>query len=298
MEKQRFLHPKYIGMWIVLGLMRVSIWLPMRVHLGLSYLLAPLLILLAKPKYRIAKINTRKCFPELSDKEQTALVKQHFRDFCMSLFETSVAFYASKSRLNSSYRFTNPEVLQQYIDAKQNIILVAGHFTTLMISGRMLTDNFKVANIYRPQNNALFDHIMVTRFQDNGAQMISSKDPKSMIRALKSGVPIWYAPDQDLGVRDSVFAPFFNIPTNTITATTKLAKIAGAKVIFFSAQRIGTRYECSFEELTDFPTGDTRADCSLINARLEAEIHQMPSQYLWTHRRFKTRPEGEASFYE
>ncbi len=297
MKKQRFLHPKYIGNWIVIGFMRVSVWLPAYVHLGFSYVLASLLILLAKPKYQIAKINIRKCFPELSDEEHTALANQHFRDFCMSLFETSLAFYASKKRLNSRYTFTNPEVLQQHLEAKHNIILVAGHFTTLMISGRMLTDNFKVANIYRPQNNALFDHIMVTQFQRNGAQMISSKDPKGMIRALKSGVPIWYAPDQDLGARDSVFAPFFNIPTNTITATTKLAKIADAKVIFFSAQRIGTRYECSFQELTEFPTGDMVADCTLINAHLEAEIKHIPSQYLWAHRRFKTRPEGEESFY-
>ena len=129
--------------------------------------------------------------------------------------------------------------------------------------------------------------------------MIKNKDTRSIIKAINNSLPIWYAPDQDLGEKHSVFAQLFGIPTATASATARLAKNNNTRVIPYSFVRTSKGYEMSFEKpLSDFPSGDSIVDATTTNKILEKQIKNSPEQYLWIHRRFKTRPDGAENFYK
>ena len=295
--KNNFYHPKFIPTWLLLFVMRLVVFMPFKLQYFCAKIIGILLKKLATKKYKIAKINIQKCFPNLSKPEQNKIINQHFTDFAMSLFEVANCFYQSPKKLQKNYQLNNLDLLQKHLKNQENIIILVGHFTTMIIAGRILADNIHFADIYRPQNNKLFNHTMVKRFEKYGIKMIKAKDGKAIIKTLKSGVPIWYAPDQDLGKNTStVFVDFFNIPTNTITATSKLAKISKAKIVHFDFYRTKNGYVCRFKEVEDF-ANDDKLDALKINQTLEKQILKQPSQYLWTHKRFKTRPKDEKSFY-
>ncbi len=298
MIEGQFLHPKYLPTWLVIGLMRLVVFIPFKGQLLISKPIALILKLLLSNQLKIVRTNLHQCFPELDAKQHTDLVNRHFEAVAMSLFEIANCFYMSPKRLNKHYKFNNKEVLQSAIDDGKNIILIVGHFTTMVVAGRMLADNFCFADIYRPQNNKLFDREMIKQFTKCGIEMIKVKDSKKIIKTLKNKMPIWYAPDQDLRSSGAVFAPFFNIQTNTITATAKLAKISQAVLISYDYIRTDEGYELDFKLIPNFPVGNDVEDATTINQVIENKVKQAPEQYLWTHRRFKRRPDGEASFYD
>jgi len=168
----------------------------------------------------------------------------------------------------------------------------------LMLGSRALLIKHTIANIYRPQNNKLFDQMMVKGYVKNGAVMIKSTDTRSIMKAINNSLPIWYAPDQDLGRNNSIFAPLFGIQTATASATSRLAKNNNTRVIPYSFLRTKHGYEMSFDKpLKNYPSGDAIKDASKTNQILEKQILKNPEQYLWVHRRFKTRPDGEENFY-
>jgi len=168
-----------------------------------------------------------------------------------------------------------------------------------MLGSRALLINHTIANIYRPQNNKLFDRIMVKGYKKNGAVMIKSTDTRSIIKAINNSLPIWYAPDQDLGKNNSVFAPFFGIQTATASATARLAKNNNTRVIPYSFIRTKKGYTMSFEKpIANYPSNDPIQDATIVNQILEKQIVKSPEQYLWIHRRFKTRPNDEKNFYK
>jgi len=168
-----------------------------------------------------------------------------------------------------------------------------------MLGSRALLLKHTIANIYRPQNNKLFDQAMVKGYKKHGAVMIKSTDTRSIIKTINNSLPIWYAPDQDLGEKNSVFAPLFGIQTATASATSRLAKNNDTRVIPYSFIRTKEGYEMSFEKpLLNFPSNNSVDDATTTNMILEKQIKKTPEQYLWIHRRFKTRPEGAENFYE
>ena len=168
----------------------------------------------------------------------------------------------------------------------------------LMLGSRALLIKHTIANIYRPQNNQLFDKVMVKGYIKNGAVMIKNTDTRSIMKAINNSLPIWYAPDQDLGINNSIFAPFFGIQTATATATARLAKNINTRVMPYSFYRTKQGYVMSFDKpLKNYPSGDAIKDASKTNQILEKQILKNPEQYLWVHRRFKTRPDGEKNFY-
>ncbi|SMN13897.1 Lipid A biosynthesis lauroyl acyltransferase [Bathymodiolus heckerae thiotrophic gill symbiont] len=298
MKKQNFYHPKFIPTWILIGLMRLGAKLPFKAQVAIGTGFGKLLHLIL-PRFRnIALINTTKCFPNKNKSQIKQLVKQHFTALGISFFESANCFYLNDAALKKRYHIKNTQILQDALNQKKNVILLVGHFTVMMLAGRMLLQNFKFADLYRPQNNALFDAEMTKQFTQHGSVMIKAKDSRALIKTLKSGLPIWYAPDQDLGIQRSVFAPFFGVETATINATAKLAKINNTLVIPLSFSRNKSGYELEFSPaLNNYPTSDTLQNATIINQILQAQILKAPEQYLWIHRRFKTRPEGKASFY-
>ncbi len=298
MKKQNFYHPKFIPTWFLIGFMKLGAKLPFAVQVfigtGIGRLLYPLLSRFRK----IAFVNIARCFPNKSLSEVEALVRHNFEAIGISLFETANAYFGKNKKIQKLITTHNEHYLTDALNKKQNVILLAAHFMPLMLGSRALLLKYKIANIYRPQNNALFDEVMRKGFVDNGATMIKTKDTRAMMKAIKGGLPIWYAPDQDLGEQNSVFAPFFNIQTATVAATARLAKTPNTVVIPYFFIRDSQGYTMTFEApLDNYPADDAVKSASKTNQILQDQILKAPEQYLWIHKRFKTRPEGETPFY-
>ncbi|SMN10746.1 Lipid A biosynthesis lauroyl acyltransferase [uncultured Candidatus Thioglobus sp.] len=300
MKKPSFYHPKFIPTWILIGLMKFGARLSFKMQVSIGKGIGRMIYPLAGKFRKIALINLSKCFPDKNEATIKKLAKQHFESIGISLFEVANCFYLDDERLKNRYTIQNKNLLEEALAQNKNIILLVGHFTTMMLAGRILLQNFKFADVYRPQNNALFDAEMTKRFTQYGSTLIKVKDSRALIKTLKSGLPIWYAPDQDLGINNSrsVFAPFFNVQTATINATAKLAKIDNTVVIPLAFSRNDSGYELAFSPAIDnYPSTDAKQNATLSNQILEKQILKAPDQYLWIHRRFKTRPDGEEKFY-
>lgn len=298
MKKQNFYHPKFIPTWVLISLMKLGSKLSFKAQITIGKAMGRILYQLLGKFRRIALVNISKCFPNKSQAEVKHLAKQNFESIGIAFFESANCFYLKNDALKKYYSINNAHILEQALAQKKNVILLVGHFTTMLLAGRMLLQHFKFADVYRPQNNALFNAEMTKQFIKHGSTMVKAKDSKTLIKTLKSGLPIWYAPDQDLGAKHSVFAPFFNVPTATINATAKLANIDNTVVIPLSFTRKKLGYELDFSyPIKDYPSTDAKENAAITNHILEQQILQAPEQYLWIHKRFKNRPKGEQSFY-
>ena len=299
MTKTNFYHPKFIATWVLIACMKLGAKLPFAAQVFIGIAIGRLLYPLLSRFRKIAFINISNCFPEKNLAEVQDLVKQHFEAIGISVFETANAYFAKSNKIQQLITVHNEHYLTAALQKKQRVILLTAHFTPLMLSSRALLLKHKIANIYRPQNNQLFNKIMCKSFVDNGAVMIKTKDIRGIIKAIKSGLVIWYAPDQDLGEKSGVFAPFFNIQTTTVTATARLAKTPNTTVIPYFFIRNSKGYNMNFEPpLNDYPSDNAVENASRTNQILQQQILKVPEQYLWIHKRFKTRPKGAPSFYQ
>lgn len=298
MNNQKFYHPKFIPTWLLIGLMKLGAKLPFKAQVLLGGMIGKLLYYLLSRFRKIAFTNISRCFPNKTKSEVEDLVKQNFQAIGISIFETANAYFATNNKVESMLNITNEHHLTTALNNDQSVILLAAHFMPLMLGSRALLLKHNIANIYRPQNNILFDEVMRKGFVNNGAVMIKTKDTRSMLKAIKNKLPIWYAPDQDLGVDRCVFAPFFNIQTATVSATARIAKGVNTVVIPYFFVRTESGYRMEFQNpIEHYPDNDPAVSASITNKILETQILQHPEQYLWIHRRFKTRPEGEGEFY-
>ena len=298
MKNTNFIHPKYFPTWVLILLMRVGVFIPFRFQVFFGKMIGKLLYPVMTEFRKIAYSNISNCFPEKKQPQVTLLVRQHFEAIGISLFETANAYYASDKKIKKILTIKNEQYFTEALKKEGGVILFCSHFMPLMLGSRALLIKHTIANIYRPQNNKLFNQVMVKGFVKNGAIMIKSTDTRSIMKAINNSLPIWYAPDQDLGKNNSIFAPFFGIQTATASATARLAKNKNTRVIPYSFFRTKHGYEMSFDKpLKNYPSGDAIKDASKTNQILEKQILKNPEQYLWIHRRFKTRPEGEENFY-
>lgn len=296
-----YLTPRHWGTWLVLGLLRLLIIPPYRwqVHLGAG--LGWLLQRFGRHRRRIAETNIARCFPQLNAAEQRTLVKRTFRAAGIAIPETALAWWGRDSQLAPLVEIEGLEHLQAALKDGKGVLLLGAHFTSLEISGRLLSQFHPVYAMYRRHNNPLFEAVIKHSRETHLQGLIERTDMRQMIRTLRKGGVVWYAPDQDFGTHSSVFAPFFGIQTSSLVMTSKLAKVSGAAVLpFFSQHTEGNRgYRLIIRPaLENFPSGDDVADATRINTIIEEQVRKAPEQYLWLHRRFKTRPPGEDPFYE
>ena len=298
MLKIEFIHPKFYPTWILILLMRIGVFIPFQFQVILGKAIGKLIYPFMKKLRETAYSNISNCFPEKKQPQVTLLVKQHFDAIGISLFETANAYYGSDRKIKKLLSINNKHFFSDALKDEGGIILLCSHFMPLMLGSRALLLENTIANIYRPQNNKLFDKAMVKGYTKNGAVMIKSKDTRSILKAIKNSLPIWYAPDQDLGINNSVFAPLFGIETATASATARLAKNNNTRVIPYSFIRTKHGYEMSFDKpIKNYPSNDPIKDATTTNKILENQIIKAPEQYLWIHRRFKTRPDGQENFY-
>lgn len=296
-----FLAPRHWPMWLGLGLLRLCALLPYPALLLLGGGLGRLMYRLIPSRRHIARTNLRLCFPELDEAVREDLVRATFGAAAISVFENALSWWGSERRLRRLYRI---EGLENYAAARaqgKGVILLGGHYTTLEISGRFLAFHIDgLQPIYKRAHNPLYETVMVRQRRRLFDDLLQSTDMRAIVRNVKAGKTVWYAPDQDFGRERSVFAPFFGVPTATLTTTARLARLTGAPVLPYVSERLpgAQGYRIALlPTLEDFPGGDDLADATRVNAVLEQQVRAMPEQYLWIHRRFKTRPEGEPDLY-
>jgi lipid A biosynthesis lauroyl/palmitoleoyl acyltransferase len=279
--------------------MRIGVFIPFTVQVMIGKTIGRLLYPFMHRLRSTAYSNISHCFPDKKQNQVNLLVKRHFEAIGISFFETANAYFASDNKIRKLLNITNEKIFNDVLKEEGGIILLCSHFMPLMLGSRALLLNYTIANIYRPQNNKLFDKMMVKGYKKNGAVMIKSTDTRSIIKAINNSLPIWYAPDQDLGKNNSVFAPLFGIQTATASATARLAKNNNTRVIPYSFIRTKKGYSMSFEKpISKYPSNDPIQDATVVNKILEKQINKNPEQYLWIHRRFKTRPNDEKNFYK
>lgn len=298
------LHPRYWLVWVGFGFWRLLIQLPYSWQMAMGRGLSRLVWRLAKRRRRIAKRNLELCFPEKPEAERDALAKANIESTILAFFETGMSWFWPRWRLRRLYSVSGLEHLQAAQERGQGVLLLAMHATHLDLGGNLLCLSHSFDAIYRPHNNPVIDYIQLKGRQrgNNQSAVIARDDLRYVVKRLRQGRAVWYAPDQDYGPRrPHVFAPFFGVPAATVTATAKLAKMGRAQVIPFTHFRRpdGSGYDVKVHPpLENFPEGDDQRDAERINSVLEALIRKQPEQYIWVHRRFKTRPPGEPGLYD
>lgn len=300
--KLYFLHPRFWALWFGLGLLWLISQLPYRVLMALGRGLGALLFRVAGSRRRIVLRNLQLCLPELDEAARLRLAKQNFASMGMSFFEMAISWWWPRARLAKLLHIEGLEHLQQAQAEGKGVILMAIHFTTLEIGAALLGQRHTIDGMYRAHDNPVFDYVQRRGRErhNSDATAIEREDIRAMLKVLRAGRAIWYAPDQDYGAKQSIFVPLFGIPAATVTATTKFARLGKALVVPMTQLRLadGSGYRVVIHPpLEDFPGASEEEDCLRINQWIERLIRDCPEQYLWAHRRFKTRPAGEARLY-
>ncbi|MDH5324059.1 MAG: LpxL/LpxP family Kdo(2)-lipid IV(A) lauroyl/palmitoleoyl acyltransferase [Gammaproteobacteria bacterium] len=291
---------KYWPIRAGLGLLRSISLLPYRRQLYLSRKIGILLYYLMPRRRHIAACNIRLCFPGLNTQQRNHLVKRNFQSTTMTVFETALTWWATDEKIRPLCHLHGLEHLKSAIASGRSVILLSAHFTCLEIGCRLLLLHQEFAVMYKRHRNPLLESVMSRGREAHCKKAIRQDDIRGFLRALKNKTVCWYAPDQDLGLDRSVFAPFMGVSTATITAPGRFAKMADALVVpYFPSRRDnGEGYDIHIlPAMENFPSDDDVENATRINQLIENQIARTPEQYLWTHRRFKTRPPGEADVY-
>lgn len=298
---RKLLAPRYWPAWLLVGfiwmLARLPWWLQLRLGAGIGWLLYRLL----GRRVEDARINIRLCFPEKTEAEREAMVRDVFRNGGLTLFETANAWFRPSTYYRDRFTLEGLEHLRAAQAGGRSVLLLGAHYSMMDLGASMASLYFKVDTVYRPQKNAVLEYMMTSRRLRYHHRAIPHEDMRHLIRALKGDHIVWYTPDQDFGTRHAVFAPFFGVPAATITTPTRLARIADSAVIVIHFHREGDReaYRMSLSApLAGYPSGDEVADATRVNLALEERIRRAPTQYMWYHRRFKTVPPGGQSPYQ
>ena len=277
-------------------------WLPLWLLARLGEALGIVLYAFVWPRRHVVMTNLRRCFPAWPEAQRRRIARAHFRLVGRSLLERGLLWWAPRARLEKCIRLVGAEHVQAQLDAGRPVILMAPHFVGLDMGGTRVTMAFDIVSIYARQRNAVIDRWLHHGRSRFGDQLLLPRHEsiRGTVRAMKSGRPLYYLPDMDHGRKESIFVPFFGIPTATITGVPRFAKMTGAAVLTCTTRALPGRagYEVEIgPPWANFPSADVNADVARMNAEIERHVRAMPEQYYWVHKRFKTRPEGEAPVY-
>lgn len=288
-----FWTPNYWPAWLGLGLLRLSCKLPYRRQLGIGKAIGRLVHRVARQRRHIARRNLKLCFPHLSTTERDAMVLAHFEALGASLIEFALGRWASDEKLLSLTTIEGAQHIREALDAGFGVILLSAHFTTLEISGRVLRLNCPPFDaVFRRNRSDFLTEILRTGRERSAQGTIEKNDIKSMVRSLRDGRPVWYAPDQSYSQKQSALLPFFGIPAMTNTATGTLARLGNAVAIPFFPRRLpeGGYVLSILPPLPGVPGDDPVEVTRRYVEVLERQIRLCPEQYYWVHRKFKNRP--------
>ena len=286
--------------WVGLGLLRMVCWLPHSFALFIGRGLGGLAHRFGGQRRAIVRRNIELCFPDLTSDERDALTRRHFAALGMSIIEMGLGRWASDEHLCA---ITTIEGVQHVLDAVNNgkgVILMCAHFTTLELSGRVLSLNIPPLDaVYRKSRSAFTTEILRTGRERSAVNTIEKRDIKAMVRSLRNGRIVWYAPDQSYSRKGAEIIPFFGVPSVHTTATSTLARLGKAVTVPYFPERLpnGHYHLKILPPLDDFPGDDPVVDTKKYVHVLEEQVRQYPEQYLWVHRKFKDLPESYPDYY-
>jgi Kdo2-lipid IVA lauroyltransferase/acyltransferase len=288
---------------LLLGTVWLLHGLPLGVQAALGKGFGRLLHLFGGSRRRVALRNVELCLPELSLPQRQQLVREHFQWLGRSLLERSVLWYASADRLRRLIHVEGDVHLAER--SERSVMWLVPHFLAVDVAGTavQLFQSKDGCNIYTAQSNSVLDAALRRgRYRFSKAAMFTrTQSALPMVRAIKRGMPFFNPADMDFGLRDAAFVPFFGHPAATLLAPSKLARSLNMVVQPLVAEILpgGQGWRVEFMPAwTDWPTDDPVADAARMNQFIETQIRRCPAQYLWVHRRFKTRPPGEPPIYD
>ena len=296
-----FLHPRYWLTWFGLGVLFLLVQLPYPVLYRLGNWLGRTSMRFLKRRVSITRRNLQLCFPDLSADQVEARIISNFESLGMGLLETGMAWFWSDARVKRWFDVSGLHNLKKAQENNKGVLVIGVHFMSLELGGRAMGLCQPMMAMYRPHNNKAMEFVQTWGRMRSNKAMLDRKDLRGMIHALKKGEAVWFAPDQDYGPRGSVFAPLFAVDQAATTSGTfmlaRLAKPALVTVVLVR-KACGKGYELVIQpQLQDYPIDDEMAAAAYMNRVIEKEIMRAPDQYLWLHRRFKTRPAGAPSLY-
>lgn len=297
----KLLRPALLPVWLGVATLWLLHWLPLSLQAAAGNALGWLLAQVPGKRRHVVATNLALCFPDTPEPVRERWLRQTFQASMRAVLEHGLLWWGSEARLRRLIRIDNPEAALG--DGVRPVIWLAPHFVGLDMGGVRLSMDRQVASMYAPSKNPASDWLMLrgrSRFR-KPVLVAKSDGIKPVLKALKTPLPFYYLPDQDQGRLNAVFVPFFGVSAATLSALPRLAKLTGAQVVPAITRQLpgGEGYAVRFYPPWErFPSDDVEADVARMNAFIEERIREMPPQYLWLHRRFKTRPEGEASLYE
>ncbi|BCQ33105.1 MULTISPECIES: kdo(2)-lipid IV(A) palmitoleoyltransferase [Erwinia] len=296
-----FLRPRYWLTWFGVSVLFLLVQLPYPVLNKLGLWMGRTSMRFMKRRVSIARRNLELCFPDIDPEQLERRIVGNFESLGMGLLETGMAWFWSDRRVKRWFSVTGLENLQAAQREKRGALIIGVHFMSLELGGRAMGICQPMMAMYRPHNNKLMEWIQTKGRMRSNKAMINRRDLRGMVQALKQGEAVWFAPDQDYGPKGSVFAPLFAVPEAATTSGTwmlaRMAKPALITVVLIRKED-GSGYELVIQpELQDYPIENEQLAAEYMNRVIEREIMRAPNQYMWLHRRFKTRPAGASSLY-
>ena len=295
------LAPRLWPAWIGVGIMKLIAMLPWKVLMAIGRTLGAGIERFPSPRREVAATNIALCFPELDAAAQKKLVDAHLRDIGMMLIEFALGWMGSDRAIaRIPVRFEGLEHLEAAHAQGRGVLLVGGHFSHLELCARLVSQRIRIAGMYRHMDNPVFEWAVLRARLGYARAMFDKDDIRGTVKYLRSGGTLWYAPDQDMRSKDNAFVPFFGVIAATITGTHHLARMSRSVVIPFFHRRLPGNQGYALRlgaPLEGLPSADAEADTSRVNLSIEQMVREAPEQYLWVHKRFKTRPEGSPPIY-
>ncbi|EGQ9284235.1 LpxL/LpxP family Kdo(2)-lipid IV(A) lauroyl/palmitoleoyl acyltransferase [Vibrio parahaemolyticus] len=294
-----YLHPKYLPTWLLIVSFFFFSLLPFSVQRFLGVVLARFYFAFLPKRKKVIEQNLELCFPGMSDSDRKSLVRKNIDNTGLALFSTANAWFWPEWRVRRNVQICRLDILRKLEGQGCGVILVATHSLSLELAARGFGIQMAASGVYRPNSNPLFDWVQYRGRSRSNRTLINRKDVAGMVSTLSNGGRLWYAPDQDYGPKRSVFAPLFAVDyAATTTGTDILMGVPDVKMVPFSVKRSGSKYYVEIMEPVDgYPTVGGVQSASFVNQHIERIILRAPDEYMWLHRRFKTRPEGSKSLY-
>lgn len=292
--------PIHLPTLLLLLLLRLLVLLPWRGQMALGAGVGAVMAVTMRRRRQVVAINLRLAFPDWSEAARQRLLRHHFYNSGRAILESAMSWWLSNRRLDGLIEWHGLDHLHAALAEGRGIILLSGHFTPFELAGRALTRQLPFYFLYKEQRKNPLLQRLTEQWRSRYYQgAIGHHDLRAMVKVLRQRHHCWYAPDQDFGLKQSCFAPFMGVETATLTTPSRLAELGRAVVLPYFPLRTATGYQIHIlPPLQPFPSGDVVADATQINALIESFVRRDPAQYLWLHRRFRTRPEGAPSPYD
>lgn len=294
--EQRFYHPRYWHYWLLLAFLRLFALLPYRWGLACGRVLGKILYHTSDYRKKIVERNLELAFAQWDEHTRNTLLRKHFDNVGMGFFEIIMAWFYSDARLDRLIRPCIDDDAAQIFASSHGVLLLGVHTTTSELGMRLFSRHYRGSGMYRPLANEFFNAWFYQRRRSWSTHLLPFDQIRHLLKLLRDGESFWYAIDQDMGSHCRIFVPFFGVPAATLDTVPKLLQLGQARLLLGSVWRENGKYVIKISTVNE-NSDDPVVLMTAVYQQIEALIRQNPEQYYWLHRRFKTRPQGEAPLY-